>query len=160
MLQYRSFYGPIEWYSLGQESYQRLVMFLSNFLYRFCFSWQSPWSVPITFSLVIRTFQIVGRTPRSEVSFDANIKRTILTEQITRVEGKNPSTVVARVVRDDVKGTQCPRDHWATLFLGDINMWTWLHVGRISDERIKYGREFCGTWTREWLLWQGPEAIV
>jgi hypothetical protein len=25
---------------------------------------------------------------------------------------------------------------------------------------IKYGSEFCGTWTREGLLWQGPEAIV
>jgi hypothetical protein len=24
----------------------------------------------------------------------------------------------------------------------------------------KYGREFCGTSTQEWLLWQGPEAIV
>jgi hypothetical protein len=35
-----------------------------------------------------------------------------------------------------------------------------LHVERVSYEIVKYGREFCGTWTREWLLWQGPEAIV
>jgi hypothetical protein len=30
----------------------------------------------------------------------------------------------------------------------------------VSNEIVKYGREFCRTWTREWLLWQGPEAIV
>jgi hypothetical protein len=27
-------------------------------------------------------------------------------------------------------------------------------------ETITYDNEFCGTCTREWLLWQGPEAIV
>jgi hypothetical protein len=35
-----------------------------------------------------------------------------------------------------------------------------LEVGGVSDETIKYGREFCGTSTQEWLLWQGPEAVV
>jgi hypothetical protein len=35
-----------------------------------------------------------------------------------------------------------------------------LQVGGVSNETVKYVREFCGTWTREWLLWQGPEAIV
>jgi hypothetical protein len=30
----------------------------------------------------------------------------------------------------------------------------------VSNVRLKYGCEFCGTWTREWLLWQGPEAII
>jgi hypothetical protein len=25
---------------------------------------------------------------------------------------------------------------------------------------VKYGRELCGIWTQEWLLWQDPEAIV
>jgi hypothetical protein len=35
-----------------------------------------------------------------------------------------------------------------------------LQVGRVSNETVKYGREFCGTSTEEWLLWQGLEAIV
>jgi hypothetical protein len=35
-----------------------------------------------------------------------------------------------------------------------------LQVGEVSDETVKYGREFCGTSTQELLLWQGPEAIV
>jgi hypothetical protein len=35
-----------------------------------------------------------------------------------------------------------------------------LQVGGVSSETVKYGREFCGTWTRESLLWQGPEAII
>jgi hypothetical protein len=35
-----------------------------------------------------------------------------------------------------------------------------LQVGGVSDETVKYGREFCGTSTEERLLWQGPEAIV
>jgi hypothetical protein len=35
-----------------------------------------------------------------------------------------------------------------------------LQVGGVSDDTGKYGREFCGTATQEWLLWQGPEAIV
>jgi hypothetical protein len=26
--------------------------------------------------------------------------------------------------------------------------------------KVKYGHEFCGTSTQEWLLWKGPEAIV
>jgi hypothetical protein len=33
-----------------------------------------------------------------------------------------------------------------------------LQVGGVSDETVKYGREFSGTSTQEWLLWQGPEA--
>jgi hypothetical protein len=35
-----------------------------------------------------------------------------------------------------------------------------LQVGRVSCETVKYGREFCRIWSQEWLLWQGPEAIV
>jgi hypothetical protein len=35
----------------------------------------------------------------------------------------------------------------ATLFLGDINTGLALQVGEISDETVKYGREFCGTST-------------
>jgi hypothetical protein len=35
-----------------------------------------------------------------------------------------------------------------------------LQVGGISDETVKYGREFCGVSTQVWLLWQGPEAIA
>jgi hypothetical protein len=33
-------------------------------------------------------------------------------------------------------------------------------VGGVSDETVKYGREFWGTSTQEWQLWQGLEAIV
>jgi hypothetical protein len=33
-------------------------------------------------------------------------------------------------------------------------------VGGVSNETVKYGREFCGTSTQDSLLWQGPEAIV
>jgi hypothetical protein len=35
-----------------------------------------------------------------------------------------------------------------------------LQVGGVSNDTVKYGREFCGTSTQELLLWQGPEAIV
>jgi hypothetical protein len=35
-----------------------------------------------------------------------------------------------------------------------------LQVGGVSDETVKYGREFCGTSAQMRLLWQGPEAIV
>jgi hypothetical protein len=49
----------------------------------------------------------------------------------------------------------------ATLFLGDINTGNLaLQVGGVSVETVKYGLEFYGTSTQEWLLWQGPEAIV
>jgi hypothetical protein len=35
-----------------------------------------------------------------------------------------------------------------------------LLVGGVLYEAVKYGRVFFGTWTRVWLLWQDPEAIV
>jgi hypothetical protein len=35
-----------------------------------------------------------------------------------------------------------------------------LEVEGVSDETVKYGREFYGTSIQEWLLWQDPEAIV
>jgi hypothetical protein len=35
-----------------------------------------------------------------------------------------------------------------------------LQVGGVSDETVKYGREFWGNSAQEWLLWQGPDAIV
>jgi hypothetical protein len=51
--------------------------------------------------------------------------------------------------------------NWATLFLGDINTGNLaLQVEGVSNETVKYDREFCGTSTQEWLLWQGLEAIV
>jgi hypothetical protein len=48
--------------------------------------------------------------------------------------------------------------HWrcSSINTGDLA----LQVGGVSDETVKYGHEFCGTWTQEWLLWQGLEAIV
>jgi hypothetical protein len=51
--------------------------------------------------------------------------------------------------------------NWATLFLGDINTRDLaFQVGGVSGKTVKYDREFCGTSTQAWLLWQGPEAIV
>jgi hypothetical protein len=35
-----------------------------------------------------------------------------------------------------------------------------LQAGGVSDETVQYGREFYGTSTQEWLLWQGLEAIL
>jgi hypothetical protein len=35
----------------------------------------------------------------------------------------------------------------------------WDSMG-VSNERVRYGHKFCGTWARKWLLWQGPEVIV
>jgi hypothetical protein len=49
--------------------------------------------------------------------------------------------------------------NWTTLFLEDINTGTWPSRLGESQMRVKYGHEFCGTSTQEWLLWQGPEAI-
>jgi hypothetical protein len=51
--------------------------------------------------------------------------------------------------------------NWATLFLGDINTGTWpSRLGESQMRQVKCGLEFCGTLTKEWLLWQGPEAII
>jgi hypothetical protein len=30
----------------------------------------------------------------------------------------------------------------------------------VSNETVKYGLKFYGTWTREWQRWQGPVALV
>jgi hypothetical protein len=38
--------------------------------------------------------------------------------------GYSTSTIALRIVRGDVKGTQCPVYNWATLFLGDISTGT------------------------------------
>jgi hypothetical protein len=54
----------------------------------------------------------------------------------SRVEaGSNTSTVTLRVVGGDEKGS-------------------------FKSETVKYGHESHGTWTREWLRWRGPGAIV
>jgi hypothetical protein len=51
------------------------------------------------------------------------------------------STVALRVVRGDKKRTQCP----GVYKYGDLA----LQVGGVSDETVKYGREFCGTSVQE-----------
>jgi hypothetical protein len=48
--------------------------------------------------------------------------------------------------------------NWSILFLGDKYGDLALQVCGVSDEMVKYGREFCGTLTQEWVLWQGPEV--
>jgi hypothetical protein len=37
---------------------------------------------------------------------------------------------------------------WAALFPGDTGTWP-SRLGGVSNETVKYGREFCGTWSRE-----------
>jgi hypothetical protein len=49
---------------------------------------------------------------------------------------------------------------WLWLWLWDINLGTWPNKVGESHEAVKYGLEFCRIFTQEWLLWQGPEAIV
>jgi hypothetical protein len=67
-----------------------------------------------------------------------------------RVEaGYNTFTVALRDVRGNKKGTQCPGEKlghpvpWGYQY-GDLA----LQVGGVSDEIVKYGREFCGTSTQ------------
>jgi hypothetical protein len=53
-----------------------------------------------------------------------------------RVEAEsNTSTVTLRVVEDNEKES-------------------------LTSEKVKYGREFQGTWTRERLRWQGPAVYT
>jgi hypothetical protein len=64
-------------------------------------------------------------------------------------------------VRGDEKGTQCPWVHLGhpvpgRYKYGDLA----LQEGTVSYETIKYDRGLYGISTREWLLWQGPEAVV
>jgi hypothetical protein len=55
-----------------------------------------------------------------------------------------------RDVRGDKREPSVRGYNWATLFLGDVNTGNLaLQVGGVSDETIKYGREFCGTSTQE-----------
>jgi hypothetical protein len=52
-------------------------------------------------------------------------------------------------------------NNWGSLFLGGYKYRDLaLQVAGVSDETVKYGRQFCGTSTQEWLLWQGLEAIA
>jgi hypothetical protein len=54
----------------------------------------------------------------------------------TRVEvGSNTSTVTLRVIGGDEKGS-------------------------LESETVKYDHESYKTWTRKWLRWWGPAAIV
>jgi hypothetical protein len=62
------------------------------------------------------------------------------------------NSTILRVVRGDIKGTQCP----GVYKYGNLT----LQVGGVSNETVKYGLEFCGTSTQEWLLWQGPESFI
>jgi hypothetical protein len=70
---------------------------------------------------------------------------------MARVEaGYNTSTPALRVVRGDEKGTQCPGVYLGHPVSGGYKYGDLaLQVGRVSDERVKYGRKFCGTSTRE-----------
>jgi hypothetical protein len=64
--------------------------------------------------------------------------------------GWNISTVALRVVRGEGKGTQCSKVYLdypvpGGYKYGDLA----LQVAGISNEKIKYCREFCGTWNLE-----------
>jgi hypothetical protein len=66
--------------------------------------------------------------------------------------GSTTSTVALRVVRDDVKGTQCPGEWLSHPVPGGYKYVNFaLQVGRVSDETVKYGYGFCATRTIEWL---------
>jgi hypothetical protein len=59
------------------------------------------------------------------------------------------------------KGNLVPgRYTLATLFLADINTGTWPSRLGESQMRQYIWSGFCGTCAPEWLLWQGPKAIV
>jgi hypothetical protein len=80
---------------------------------------------------------------------------------IPRVGTGEFSTVALRVVRGDKKGTQCPGVYLGYPVPGGYKYGDLaLYVGGVSNETIKYGSEFCGILSQEWLLWQGPESIV
>jgi hypothetical protein len=71
---------------------------------------------------------------------------------MTRVEvGWNTSTVALRAVRGDKNGNPVPGGITGLLCSrGDINKGIWPYqVGGVSDETVKYDREFCGTSTQE-----------
>jgi hypothetical protein len=72
---------------------------------------------------------------------------------VLRVEASsNTSTVQLCVVRGDEKGTRCLGYNWATPFLGDISTETWpSRLGSLESETVKYGHEYHGTQTQEWL---------
>jgi hypothetical protein len=80
----------------------------------------------------------------------------------TRVEaGYNSSTVIPASRKRQQKGIPVPGG-----ITGSPCSWGYkygnlaLQVGGVSDETVKYGREFCWISTQESLFWQGPEAIV
>jgi hypothetical protein len=55
-----------------------------------------------------------------------------------------------RVVRGDKKGTQFPEVYLGHTVPGGYKYENLaLQVGGVSDEAVKYGRDFCGTWTQE-----------
>jgi hypothetical protein len=97
----------------------------------------------------------------------ARVSRNLLdwlnTEWQPRVEaGSNTLTVALRVAGGCEKGTHCLGVYnWGILFLGNITTGTWpSRLGGLESGTVKYGLEFCGTWTQEWLRWRGPPAVV
>jgi hypothetical protein len=85
-----------------------------------------------------------GRTGRLTVGRNITLTLT-LTLNVSTGRKRNP-------VPGSITGQPCS---WG-ISLRDLA----LQVGGVSYETVKYGREFCGTWIQQWLLWQGPEAIV
>jgi hypothetical protein len=71
--------------------------------------------------------------------------------------GFNTSTAA---LRGDINGTQCPGVQLGHPVAGGYKYWDLaLQVGGVSDETVKYDREFCGTSAEERLVWQGPEQL-
>jgi hypothetical protein len=59
--------------------------------------------------------------------------------------------LLSGIVIEIISGEHSARGYnWTTLFLGGYKYRNLtLQVGGVSDETIKYGREFCGTLTQE-----------
>jgi hypothetical protein len=82
-------------------------------------------------------------------------------QSVTCVEaGCNTSTVSLWVVegtkRNPVPGAITgPPCFWGIKIRGPA-----FQVGGVSNQTVKRGLAFCGSWTREWLPWQWPDAIL
>jgi hypothetical protein len=63
---------------------------------------------------------------------------------------RSPASSKGRVIRDDVKGTQCPRVYLGHPVPGGYKYGNLpIQVGGVSDETGKYGYGFCATRTIE-----------
>jgi hypothetical protein len=126
------------WFSLVPE---QMLSWYPNSTFTACFSCSSPNGNTKNFALMytswcrIDNFRMehwlaVGRNVTLTFDFD-----------IDQVGGgleylhRSYASCKRRVLKDDVKLTQCPGYNWATLFLGDINTGTW--PSRLGESQMR-----------------------